>query len=182
MDDNSEYGRHAVLFQRTLNQFPECFKAASSSADFMKVSRWWANRDVFAAACESSTHRHSMQAVQPGIRNKVLLKSLPGRDRKRAQWTDWRHNELHDEFHRMRKPASRYRPRCYSPSPSISCPFPSTQCMRDILCPWGRKWNRTIASTTAESRASRIASTSYNGDKQAKKRLSSQKELLIKRR
>ena len=91
------------LFRRTLDQFPECFRTASSSAHFMKVSRWWANRDAFAAACESSTHRQSVQAVQPGIRKKVLLKALPGRGRKRAERTDWLQHELHDEFHRLQK-------------------------------------------------------------------------------
>ena len=76
------------LFQRTLDQFPECFRTASSSAHFMKVSRWWANRDAFAAACESSTLCQSVQAVKPGVSKKVLLKALPGRGRKRAEWTD----------------------------------------------------------------------------------------------
>ncbi|OWY97242.1 hypothetical protein PHMEG_00032280 [Phytophthora megakarya] len=76
----------------------------------MKASRWWDNRERFLQAYAEPSHRMSVQANQPGLRKHVLLKALPGRGRRRNPWTTWLHDELLQEFHRLRKAGLKMSP------------------------------------------------------------------------
>jgi hypothetical protein len=91
------------LCARTVDHFPDVFRAESRNANLIKARRWYDARTDFIAAMDQDTNRNSIQSLQAGGRHRVELKALPGRGRKRDSWVYWIHEELLQEFHRLRK-------------------------------------------------------------------------------
>ncbi|KAL0209011.1 hypothetical protein P9112_011598 [Eukaryota sp. TZLM1-RC] len=90
-EQNTEKGLKAA----TVKQFPEHFRS-SSNANIQKASGWWKNRHQFYRRLEKD--KLSLERVQNSTVKKILLKARSGRGRKRAEWVEWVHKELLEEF------------------------------------------------------------------------------------
>ncbi|KAL0224156.1 hypothetical protein P9112_003546 [Eukaryota sp. TZLM1-RC] len=95
-EQNTEKGLKAA----TVIQFPEHFRS-SSNANIQKASDWWKKRHQFYRRLEKD--KLSLERVQNSTVKKILLKARSGRGRKRAEWVEWVHKELLEEFLVMKK-------------------------------------------------------------------------------
>ncbi|KAL3695584.1 hypothetical protein R1sor_009660 [Riccia sorocarpa] len=122
-------GSEKRICAQIIKQFPEHFRASSIHANFMKVQRWWNDREGILAAIMHEERKSSVSSLQSlfpalmhderkssvsSLQNKkrrvVQLKAIDGRGRKRAAWTDWLYPILRDEFERLRNAGLKFSP------------------------------------------------------------------------
>lgn len=87
------------LISKTVRQFPAHFRA-SEKANLQKASDWWVKR---AKIVENDVaNPRSVQGHQVGVTRRVNTKAAPGRGPKRAEWVEFLHFELLEEFERLK--------------------------------------------------------------------------------
>lgn len=93
------------LVSATVKQFPEFFKG-SASANHMRARRLWRDRATFPDLSESGIHgveSSSLTRVTNIGLQRTRLKARPGRGRKREAWVNAIHEDLREEFDRLRR-------------------------------------------------------------------------------
>ena len=97
---NQEQNGTTEIPSKALDKFPQFFRSAVHNSNLQRASRWFKSRhDIVKSIptlprCITSNHRN-------GPRKKSSLKTTGGRGRKRAEWVEWLHEKLFEEFERL---------------------------------------------------------------------------------
>lgn len=97
---------HHNIASKAVEQFPLIFSQRSRSANREKAGRWWRGRLCFLASLQIPTKKAlfvSTRNTRGVIAKKIPVKALPGRGRKRQEWTNILHGAMKNEFERLRK-------------------------------------------------------------------------------
>ena len=89
------------LLSKCIHEFPQHFRQAEHS-NMTKASKWWNGREAFLRGLDEEGNHASMVQSSGGLQRRMLCKTLQGRERKRATWVRWLHDELLGEFARLR--------------------------------------------------------------------------------
>ena len=79
-------------------KFPMFFRQKNTNTNIQKARRWFLQRFEIANEAKSL---YTSSLFHSGPRRKISLKAGQGRGRKRAEWVEWLHWELLDEFDRL---------------------------------------------------------------------------------
>lgn len=90
------------LPSKTVKQFPMHFRS-SIKANLGKATDWWKKRDDILRAERRGQNPRVVVSRQTNLKRVLQRKAATGRGRKQALWVQWLHNELQDEFNRLRK-------------------------------------------------------------------------------
>ena len=96
------------IASRAVAKFPNQFRG-SPNANIAKASRWWKNRRKILDSAKPKGGI-SITRCSGGVRKRSFMKAGPGRGRKRAPWVLWLHEELLEEFDRLRKAGLKFSP------------------------------------------------------------------------
>ena len=111
VQDESVHGHHGLCV-RTITEFPEHFRG-QRSANLVRASRWWAQRDKFCNEGEQEIESSpiSCSRGRSGGLKQLRTKATSGRGHKRSEWVQWLYPILLDAFERLRKSGVKFSAR-----------------------------------------------------------------------
>ena len=100
------------LYMRTINAYPMHFRG-QRSANLMRASRWWAQRDKFCNEGEQEiiSSPISCSRGRLGGLKQLHTKAASGRGHKRSEWVQWLYPILLDAFERFKKSGVKFSAR-----------------------------------------------------------------------
>ena len=111
VQDESIHG-HRGLCMRTITEFSEHFRG-QRSANLVRASRWWAQRDKFCNEGEQEIESLPITCARGrlGRLKQLRIKAASGRGHKRSEWVQWLYPILLDAFERLKKSGVKFSAR-----------------------------------------------------------------------
>jgi hypothetical protein len=95
------------LYRRAIHAFPANFRG-QSTANIMKATRWWQQREEFTNNIADSSITFSASQSRLGKRKRILTKARPGRGSKRSKWVLWLYPNLLAAFEHFKRSAVKF--------------------------------------------------------------------------